>query len=160
MPTISSKTYIAQDAVVVGEVTVGDDCSIFYHAVLRGDTAEISIGNGTNIQDNVVVHCSAGCPTKIGEGTTVGHSAVVHGCTVGSNTIIGMGAVILDKAVIGDNCIIGAGSLVPGGTVVPDGSVAFGNPVKIRRAMTEDDIENNRLSHLEYIELGKSHFGA
>ena len=158
MPTISSKAYIAKDAVVFGNVTISDNCSVFYHAVLRGDIEEIFIGDGTNIQDNVVIHCSAGSPVKIGKGTTVGHSAVVHGCTVGDNTIIGMGAVILDESVIGNNCIIGAGSVVPGGTIIPDGSVAFGNPVKIRRAMTEDDIENNRLSHLEYIELGKNQF--
>lgn len=159
MLNISPKAHISKDAVVIGDVTAEDDCSVFFHAVVRGDSAPITIGEGSNLQDNVVVHCSPGNPTTIGKGVTVGHSAVVHGCTVGDNTIVGMGAIILDNAVIGKNCIVGAGSLVPGGTVIPDGSVAFGNPAKVRRSMTESDIEHNRLSYLEYIELGKEYFG-
>lgn len=159
MANIAPNAHIAQNATVIGEVTVGSDCSIFYGAVLRGDDAAIFVGDETNIQDNVVVHCSAGNPTVIGKGVTVGHGAIVHSCTVGDNSLIGMGAIVMDNAQVGRNCIIGAGSLVPGGMVIPDGSVAFGNPAKIRREMSAEDIDGNRLSAAGYVEHGKSHFG-
>lgn len=158
MPKISPKAHIAKNATIVGEVTIGDDCSIFYGAVLRGDDAEIIVGDETNIQDNAVVHCSMGNPTVIGRGCTIGHGAIVHSCIVGDNTLLGMGSIVMDNAHVGNNCIIGAGSLVPGGMDIPDGSVAFGNPAKIRREMTAEDIEANKISCVGYIQHGKSWF--
>ena len=159
MPKISPKAHISDKAAIVGDVTIGEDCSVFYNATLRGDDAEIIVGDGTNIQDNCVLHCPPGQPTVIGRGCTIGHSAIVHGCTVGDNTLIGMGAIVMGGAVVGNNCIVGAGSLVPSGMVIPDGSVAFGSPAKVRRAVTDEDIESNRFSALGYIEQGKQHFG-
>ena len=104
--------YLAEGAIVKGDVTIGEDSGIWYHATVRGDTEKITIGSRTNIQDNAVLHVGAGHALTIGDDVTIGHSAIVHGCTVGNNTLIGMGAIILNGAVIGNNCIIGAGALV------------------------------------------------
>lgn len=118
--------YLAPNAVVVGDVTLGRDVSIWYGAVLRGDSGEIRIGEGTNVQDLCVLHEK----TTIGKGCTIGHGAIVHGCTVGDNTVIGMGAIVLAGAEIGENCLIGAGALVTGKTKAPAGSVLLGSPAK------------------------------
>ena len=107
-----SKNYIAEGAVVKGNVQMGEDVSIWYNATVRGDSAEIKIGDRTNVQDNAVIHVDTHYPTTIGNGVTIGHGAIVHGCTVGDNTLIGMGAIVLNGASIGENCIIGAGTLV------------------------------------------------
>ena len=107
-----SKNYIAEGAVVKGNVQMGEDVSIWYNATVRGDSAEIKIGDRTNVQDNAVIHVDTHYPTTIGNGVTIGHGAIVHGCTVGDNTLIGMGAIVLNGASIGENCIIGAGALV------------------------------------------------
>ena len=104
--------YVAEGAVIKGNITIGEDSGIWYNATIRGDSNQIAIGSRTNVQDNAVVHVSSGYPVSIGNDVTIGHGAIVHGCTVGSNTLIGMGAIILNGAVIGDNCIIGAGALV------------------------------------------------
>lgn len=147
---IHEKCYIAEEAVVKGQVDIGEETSIWYHATVRGDTEAISMGKGTNIQDNAVVHVGRGYPVRIGDYVTIGHSAIVHGCTVGDNTLIGMGAIVLNGASIGKNCIIGAGALVTQGMQIPDGSLAFGNPAKIQRTLTEEEIEHNRKNALEY----------
>ncbi len=137
---------IMDGAIVVGDVTLGEDCGIWFNAVVRGDEAPIKIGARTNIQDCSVLHCFENIPLKIGQGVTVGHNAILHGCTIGDNTLIGMGSIIMNNAVIGDNCVIGAGSLVPGGHVIPDNSVAIGNPAKVVRQVRQKDIEDNRES--------------
>ena len=115
--------YLAEGAIVKGDVTIGEDSGIWYHATVRGDTEKITIGSRTNIQDNAVLHVGAGHALTIGDDVTIGHSAIVHGCTVGNNTLIGMGAIILNGAVIGNNCIIGAGALVTQNMEIPDGSM-------------------------------------
>ena len=143
-PTISSSAFVADNATVRGDVTLGERSSVFFGAVLRGDRAPITIGSGTNIQDNCVVHVDYDYPVVVGQNVTVGHGAILHGCTVGDNTLIGMGTTVLNGAVIGRDCIVGAGSLVPQGMVIPDGSMAFGSPAKIRRPLTEEEIANNR----------------
>ena len=143
-PTISSSAFVADNATVRGDVTLGERSSVFFGAVLRGDRAPITIGSGTNIQDNCVVHVDYDYPVVVGQNVTVGHGAILHGCTVGDNTLIGMGAIVLNGAVIGRDCIVGAGSLVPQGMVIPDGSMAFGSPAKIRRPLTEEEIAYNR----------------
>lgn len=147
--------YIAPSAVVVGEVTLGDQCSIWHGAVVRGDEAPISIGANTNVQDNAVVHVSPDHPTTIGSGVTIGHGAIVHGCTVGDNTVIGMGAIVLDDAEIGKNCIVGAGALVTHGKRVRDGMVVLGSPAKPAWKMSEESIEDNRKNAEIYVGLAK-----
>ena len=155
MADIDSTAYLAQGAVVTGDVTVGADLGIWYNAVIRGDEAPIQIGARSNIQDNATVHVDADAPVRIGEGVTVGHNAIVHGCTIGDNTLIGMGAIVLDNAVIGRDCIIGAGALVTEGKTVPDGTVWFGSPAKQARQMRPEDIEANRHNAGVYVDLAR-----
>lgn len=143
--------YIAPGAVVVGDVVLEEDVSIWYNAVLRGDSGMIRIGQGTNIQDNCVVHEE----TTIGQYCTVGHGAIVHGCTIGSNTMVGMGAIILTGAVIGENCLIGAGALVTGKMKAPDGSLILGNPATVVKPITEAQMEEIRADALNYIRLAQ-----
>ena len=136
-PTISSSAFVADNATVRGNVTLGERSSVFFGAVLRGDRAPITIGSGTNIQDNCVVHVDYDYPVVVGQNVTVGHGAILHGCTVGDNTLIGMGAIVLNGAQVGSNCLIGAGALVTGGTVIPDGMLVLGSPAKAIRPVTE-----------------------
>ena len=156
MPIIHPTVVIALGAHVLGEATLGPRCSVWYNAVVRADEAPITIGAETNIQDCAVIHVSTGHPTAVGEGVTIGHGAIVHGCTVGSNTLIGMGAIVLDDAEIGRDCIIGAGALVTKGMRIPDGSLAFGNPARIIRSLTEEEIAANRGNAAEYVRLAES----
>ncbi len=138
-PTLGKNVYIAKTGVVLGDVTLGDDASVWYNAVLRGDINRIVVGRGTNIQDNAVVHLADDFPCILGDYVTVGHSAIVHACTVGNECLIGMGAVILDGAVIGDQCIIGAKALVTQNTKIPSGSMVLGAPAKVVRALTAEE---------------------
>ena len=149
-PTISSSAFVADNATVRGDVTLGERSSVFFGAVLRGDRAPITIGSGTNIQDNCVVHVDYDYPVVVGQNVTVGHGAILHGCTVGDNTLIGMGAIVLNGAQVGSNCLIGAGALVPQHAVIPDGSLAFGSPAKVRSALDEAAIAELRQSALDY----------
>ena len=144
-------TYIASNATVVGDVVLGENVNIWYGAVLRGDSGTITVGDGTNIQDNAVLHEA----TTLGKNCTVGHSAIVHGCTVGDNTVIGMGAIVLNGAVIGNNCIVGAGALVTGKMNAPDGSVILGNPAKVIKEVTEQQVQDNAHSAQHYVELAQ-----
>ena len=136
--------FVAENATVRGDVTVGKGSSIFFGAVVRTELVPITIGEDTNIQDNCILHTDAGFPLSVGSGCTIGHGTILHGCTVGDNTLIGMGTTVLNGAVIGRDCIVGAGSLVPQGMVIPDGSMAFGSPAKIRRPLTKEEIAYNR----------------
>ena len=145
--------WVADDAVIYGNVILGEDCSVYYHSVIRAESGEFIIGRGSNIQDNCVVHGGSGTPVLIGEGVTIGHSCIIHGCTIGDNTLIGMGSIIMNRARIGNNVIIGAGSLVMEDTVIPDNSVAYGRPARVIRSITEDEIEENRQAAEHYIRL-------
>lgn len=147
--------YLADGAVVVGDVTLGENVGIWYNAVVRGDTNSIAIGNNTNVQDNATLHTDKDYKLQIGEGVTIGHNAVVHGCFVGDNTVIGMGSIILSGAIIGKNCIIGAGALVTGKMNIPDGSLVMGSPAKVVRPLMEHEIEQNRENAVHYVELMK-----
>jgi gamma-carbonic anhydrase len=138
-PTLGHGVYIASTAVVVGDVTMGDHSSIWYHAVARGDINRIVIGHHTNIQDNSVLHLADDYPCVLGNYVTVGHSAIVHACTVGDECLIGMGAVILDGAVVGEQCLIGARSLVTQRMQIPPGSLVMGSPARIVRALTPEE---------------------
>ena len=139
---IDKSVFIADGAKVIGSVEMGADCGVWFNAVIRADSNSVRIGARTNIQDNAVIHTSTGACVHIGDGVTVGHGAIVHGCTVGNNVMIGMGAIILDGAVIGENSIIGAGTLVTQGKAIPAGSLAFGNPMRIVRELTEREIKS------------------
>lgn len=158
-PNIDPSSHIAKESVIVGDVTMKKDSSLFYYGVIRGDNESIVIGERTNIQENCVLHVDSKNPMSIGSDVTVGHGVILHGCTIGNNVTIGMGAIILNGAVIGDNCIIGAGSMVTQGKVIPDGSLAFGSPAKVVRQLTEEEIESNRHSALHYVEASKKLFG-
>ena len=152
---IDDSAYIAEGAVVLGEVEAGTDSSIWFHATVRADRAGIFIGEGSNIQDNAVVHVDQGFPVRIGSFVTIGHGAVVHGCTIGNRSLVGMGAVILNGARIGENCIIGAGALVTQNMLVPDGSLVIGCPGKVARIVTEQEMASNLHNAQEYIEESK-----
>ena len=154
---IHDTAFIAPGAVVLGDVTIGENSGIWYNAVVRGDRDSIVIGRESNIQDNAVVHVSHGYPVRIGKGVTVGHGAIVHGCTVEDNVLIGMGAIILDGAVIGSGTIIGAGALVSQGKIIPPGSLVVGVPGKIVRELTNDEIQSIRDNADEYMNLLKEY---
>lgn len=143
--------YVAPNATVVGEVNLQKDVSVWYGAVLRGDSGAITVGEGTNIQEHCVLHEK----TAIGKQCTVGHGAIVHGCTVGDRCLIGMGAIILDGAVLGDDCIVGAGALVTGKTNATAGSLLLGSPAKVVREVTPEQKAGNLESAEHYIALAK-----
>ena len=152
---IHKSAFIAPGAIVLGDVTIAEDCGIWYHATVRGDRSAISIGRGSNIQDNCVVHGDTTYPVMIGENVTIGHGAIIHGCTIEDNTLIGMGAILLNGCHIGRNCIIGAGALVTQNTVVPDNSLVVGNPGKVKREVTEEEITSNLDNAKVYVEEAK-----
>lgn len=153
MREIDPSAFIAEGARIIDNVVLGENSSIWYNAVLRGDSSYIVIGEDTNIQDNAVIHCDENEPAIVGKGTTVGHLALLHACTIGDNTLIGMGSIIMNGARIGSNCIIGAGSLVTKDTVIPDYSLAFGSPAKVRRHLTQEEVDSNRAECRLYLEL-------
>lgn len=138
-PEIDETAFLAAGARVIGDVRLGPESSVWYNAVLRADGDSITIGAGSNLQDNVSVHVDTGTPVTIGENVSVGHNAVVHGCTVEDGCLIGMGSVILSGAVIGAGSLVAGGALVLGGTIVPPGSMVAGVPAKVRRELTEDE---------------------
>jgi carbonic anhydrase/acetyltransferase-like protein (isoleucine patch superfamily) len=154
-PRLGQGVYLAPGAVVVGDVTLGDQASVWYHAVLRGDINRIVIGHHTNIQDNAVVHLADEYACVVGNYVTVGHLAVVHACTVGDETLIGMGAVILDGATVGAQCLVGAKALVTQGTPIPDGSLVLGAPAKVVRALSKEERGRLKDSAEKYAALAR-----
>ncbi len=154
-PVIHPSAFIAENATVIGRVVLGEDTSVWYGAVLRGDEASITIGKGSNVQDNATLHGNDPCNVVLGEYVTVGHNAIVHGCTVGDDTLVGMGATILNGAVIGSHCIIGAGALVKENEVIPDYSLVVGVPAKIVRTLTPEQTAKIRKNADDYIGLAK-----
>lgn len=149
--------YKAKSAVTDGDVKLGDGCSVWHNAVVRGDLAPIIIGAKTNVQDCCVLHVERDVPLTLGQGVTVGHGAILHSCDVGDNSLIGMGAIVLNKASIGKNCIIGAGALVTQGTVVPDGTMWFGSPARYVRDLTAAEINANAENAEEYVRLSRQY---
>lgn len=148
-------SYVAHNATVVGDVEIQCDASVWFNAVIRADMDKITIGEKSNIQDGAVLHVDEGSPLTIGKGVTVGHKAMVHGCTIGDYSLIGINAVVLDGATIGDHCMVAANSLVPAGMVVPAGSLVMGSPAKIKRQLTEKDIEYLHKGADFYVENGR-----
>lgn len=139
-PVIGERVFLAEGARLIGDVTIGNDSSVFYNAVLRADLSSIVVGERTNIQDNVTVHLSLDEGVVIGNEVTVGHNAVLHACTIDDNVLIGMGAIVMDGAHIKKNCIVGAGAIVTQGKEFPEGSLILGSPAHVVRELTEDEI--------------------
>lgn len=149
-PRIDPAAWVAPDAQVIGRVELAAGASVWFGAVLRGDNEPITVGAGSNVQDQVICHTDMGYPLGIGAGCTIGHRAILHGCTIGAGTLIGMGAIVLNGAVIGRDCLIGAGALVPEGRQIPDGSLVMGMPARVIRPLDPDAIEGLRQSALRY----------
>lgn len=149
-PEIAEDTWIAPDANLIGRIIVEGAASVWFCATLRGDNEVITVGEGSNIQENCVLHTDIGYPLTIGKGCTIGHKVMLHGCTIGDNSLIGMGATVLNGAKIGNNCLIGAGALITEGKDIPDGSLVMGVPGKVVRALDEAAIEGLRKSALGY----------
>jgi carbonic anhydrase/acetyltransferase-like protein (isoleucine patch superfamily) len=144
--------WVAPTAVLVGDVRLGTQVSVWYGAVVRGDNTPILIGARSNIQENAVLHSDPGKPLTIGEGCTIGHQAMLHGCTIGDNSLIGIGAIVLNGARIGNNCLVGAGALVTEGKEFPDGSLIVGSPAKAIRELDEAAIAGLRASAQHYVD--------
>ena len=142
--------WVAPTAVLVGDVVLESATVIWFGAVLRGDIERITIGEGSNVQENCVFHTDPGFPLTVGKGCTIGHKAMLHGCTIGDNSLIGMGATVLNGAKIGKNCLIGAGALVTEGKEIPDGSLVVGAPGKVIRQLDETAIDSLRQSAIRY----------
>jgi len=149
-PTLSSNYYVAPGASVIGDVRIGEDVSIWFNAVVRGDNDLIQLGDGTNVQDGAVLHVDEGHPIKLGKRVTVGHKAMLHGCTIGEGSLVGMNAVVLNSAVVGNHCLIGANALVTEGMEIPDGSLVLGSPAKVIKQL--DD------AALDMMDAGAQHY--
>jgi carbonic anhydrase/acetyltransferase-like protein (isoleucine patch superfamily) len=147
----SGRWWVAPNATVVGDVALGDDASVWFNTVIRGDNDPIRIGARSNIQDGCVLHTDPGFPMHIGADCTIGHMVMLHGCTIGRGSLIGIGAIVLNGAKIGEDCLIGAGALIPENKEIPARSVVFGAPGKVMRSVTEADIERMRRGVESYV---------
>lgn len=157
-PTIAASAFIEETAVVIGDVVIGEESSVWFHAVVRGDVHSIRIGRRTNIQDLSVVHVTHDThPTVLGDDVTVGHHVVLHGCTIKDRVLIGMGALIMDGAVIGEDCVVGAGALVTERTIVPPKSLILGAPAKVKRPVTEAELAWIRESAQNYVKYARQY---
>jgi carbonic anhydrase/acetyltransferase-like protein (isoleucine patch superfamily) len=160
-PVVGRGVYIAPNATVIGDVTLGDESSVWFGAVVRGDLMPIRLGARTNLQDGSIVHVTGGktC-TVVGDDVTIGHLVLLHGCTVGSRVLIGIGSVLLDGAVVEDDAVVGAGSLVTPGTCIPSGSLAMGRPAKVVRRLTDADRDWIRESGRVYVESTRTYLSS
>lgn len=148
----SDRYFVAANATLVGSIEVGDQVSVWFNAVIRADNVLITLGDGSNIQDGAVLHVDPGMPLTLEGNVTIGHKAMLHGCSVGLNSLIGINAVVLNGAKIGRNCVIGANSLIPEGMEVPDGSLVVGSPGRVKRQLTDAEIEGLKNSAKHYID--------
>jgi carbonic anhydrase/acetyltransferase-like protein (isoleucine patch superfamily) len=154
-PQLGKDTWIAESADVMGKVELGDHASVWFGAVVRGDTAHIKIGKNSNVQDGSVLHADEGIPLEIGDDVTIGHQVMLHGCTVGDGSLIGIQSVVLNRAKIGKGCIVGAGSLVTEGKEFPDYSMIMGSPAKVVRQLDAATVEKLRVSAQHYVANGQ-----
>lgn len=152
-PILGKGAWIAPGAHVIGRVTLGQDVSVWYGAVLRADINTIVVGDRCNIQDNAVLHLADTYGVALGDDVVVGHSAILHACTIGNNVLVGMGSIVMDGAEIGDDCVIAAGALVPPGKKIPAGSLVVGSPGKVARETTQAERDSNRAMALKYIRI-------
>ncbi len=156
-PRVDSDAWVAPTATVIGDVDIAAEASVFYGAVVRADTATITLGPRSNLQDLVAVHADAGFPTVVGAAVTVGHGAILHGCVIEDGCLIGMGAIILNGAVVGAESLVAAGALVVGGQQIPPRSLVAGSPAKVRRQLSEAELQGNRDNADRYVELARQH---
>lgn len=148
--------YTGKNTVILGKVTLGNNCSVWHNAVIRADSDTVVIKDNTNIQDLVMIHTGFNnCPVNIGSDVTIGHSAIVHGCTIGDNCLIGMGSIIMNRAVIGNNCIVAAGALVTEGKHFEDGTLILGSPAKAIRKLTQEEIDSIQKNASLYVQEAK-----
>lgn len=157
VPKIHPSAYIAPTAMIIGDVTIEEDASIWYGCVLRGDLDPIFVGKGSNVQDNSVLHTGKDEPCIIKENITVGHMACLHGCTIEPGCLIGMMSTVLNRSVIGVDSIVGAGALVPEGKQIPERSLVLGVPAKVVRALTQDDVDASYRNTASYVANGRRH---
>ncbi|WP_457966232.1 gamma carbonic anhydrase family protein [Arthrobacter sp. D1-29] len=156
-PAVHDSAFVAPTASIIGNASLAQDSSAFYGVSVRADTAAISVGAGSNLQDNVVLHADPGFPCSVGARVSVGHAAVVHGCTVEDDCLIGMGATVLNGAVIGAGSLVAAGAVVLEGTVVPPRSLVAGVPAKVRRELSDEEFEGVKANADRYVELARAH---
>lgn len=154
-PSIPQSAFIADGVQLIGDVTLGEDCSVWYNAVLRGDLAPIRIGNRSNIQDGCIGHVNTDQPLLVGDDVSVGHGAIIHGCTIGDGSLIGMGAIILNGASIGEYSLIAAGALVTENKVIPPYSLVMGTPGRVVRQLTDTDLERLKRTTASYVDKGR-----
>ena len=153
-PKIHDTAFVTEDSVIVGDVEIGEDASVWYGSVLRGDVNYIRIGARTNIQDMTMIHVSSkGLPTIVEENVTVGHRVTLHACYIESGCLIGMGAIIMDGARVGRNSLVGAGALITSGTQIPPNSLVIGSPARVKRELTADELDSLEKSWRNYVEL-------
>lgn len=150
-PETDKSCFIAEDAVIIGDVKIGKDSSVWFHAVIRADRGSVRIGEGTNLQDGCIVHMDQGRTVRIGDYVTIGHGAILHGCTVEDGCLIGMGATLMNGCHIGRNCVIGAGALVTQNVEIPDGSLVMGVPGRVIRQLTAEEQKKNLINTYIYI---------
>ena len=150
-PELSEGAWVADSADVMGKVALGENASVWFGAVIRGDTAYIKVGKNSNVQDGSVLHADEGVPLEVGDDVTIGHQVMLHGCTIGDGALIGIQAVVLNRAKIGKGCIVGAGSLVTEGKEFPDYSMIMGSPAKVVRQLDEATVEKLRQSAQHYV---------
>lgn len=156
-PAISDSAHIDDSAVLIGDVTIGERSSVWCNVTIRADTSSVVVGNETSVQDNSCLHEDADAPLRIGDRVVVGHSCTVHGCDVGDDCLIGMGSTILSKARIGEGSIVAAGAVVLGGAEIPPRSLVAGVPAKVRRSVTDDEVERIRENAARYVELAEEY---
>lgn len=157
VPVISNTVFVAENSTVIGSAEIKNNASVWFGAVIRGDSEPITVGENSNIQDNCTVHSSTGCPVNIGNNVTVGHNAVVHGCTIGNNCLIGMGSTVMNGAVIGNNCVVGAGALVTENKTFPDNTLIVGVPAKAVSVVDENAVKMITENAVHYVELAKEY---
>ena len=150
-PKIASSAFVVDSASVIGRVRIGEQSSVWFGVIIRGDDEDIMIGNGSNVQESCVLHADPGFPLIIGDNVTVGHQAMLHGCIIGEGSLVGIQAVVLNGAKIGKNCLVGAGALVTEEKVNPDNSLIIGSPAKVARTLTEQDIANMQRAAMHYV---------
>lgn len=156
-PKVHESVFVAPGAYIIGDVTIGEESTVWFNAVLRGDDGPITVGKRSSIQDNSTIHLYEGSPVVIGDDVTIGHNVILHGCKIGRSSIIGMGSTLLDNVEVGEECIIGANTLLAGGIKIPPRSLVIGSPGKVVRKLTDKDLEMLRYSSENYVQKGKEY---
>lgn len=156
-PKVHESVFVAPGAYIIGDVTIGEDSTVWFNTILRGDDGPIEVGKRCSIQDNSTIHLYEGSPVLIGDDVTIGHNVILHGCKIGSNSIIGMGSTLLDNVEVGEECIIGANTLLAGGIKIPPRSLVIGSPGKVVRELTDKDLELLQYSSKNYVQKGKEY---